>query len=413
MNDHERPHSAISSWSGFIYQGKVALYHALKLIVENKYSCTFEIQLDSTDDFAIYVNNIAVSAHQVKAKSSSHRSEYKEALSKSSILEHDRTALTKRYFHTTIDINDSTDYKDKNGVTVKFYKYDDLPYCPLTTIEEKSKELLKIFLTAQAITHSNQIIEHNYSLLSEHISKKVIYIHAINQNHGKPIRDAAYENRISCQSLLDIAKNIAIETDSEYSVTKLRNTFSSALEIHIIGNLDQYNEQEINRLRVTFEHLYDLDNIQIEKLCNLIQPAEALPVLPHRDIEAYTDLICDFIIDPTLSGIPHYINENNDFYLPTAIDLPNSKRAKTFETLLIKAIQNNNKLPTLLYEYKNLIAAQCDKSIEVSILPTTIATLPTDDPNLVKANNTDHNIVRKLQVNIISKTEAEKELHVK
>jgi len=37
------PHSAISTWSGFVYQGKVALYHCLKLI--NEGDSKFQLQL--------------------------------------------------------------------------------------------------------------------------------------------------------------------------------------------------------------------------------------------------------------------------------------------------------------------------------------------------------------------------------
>ncbi|POB32564.1 hypothetical protein CRX65_16345, partial [Klebsiella pneumoniae] len=52
------PGSAISSWGGFVYQGKVALYHCLKLLIEKSFQQRiiddFELQLDSTDDFAIY-----------------------------------------------------------------------------------------------------------------------------------------------------------------------------------------------------------------------------------------------------------------------------------------------------------------------------------------------------------------------
>lgn len=413
MKESSSPHSAISSWSGFIYQGKIALYHALKLIVSKKHNENFEVQLDSTDDFAIYVDKDAVSAHQVKAKSSNYRSEYEEALIKSAIIEHDRTSLTKRYFHTSSLVDDFTDYQDSNGIVVKFYKYDDSSFCPLSSIEEKSKNLLKELLDTKAIAYSNQIIDHNYALLSESISKKVIYIHALNQNHGKPIRQAAYENRIHCQNILTIATNIAIENDNEYAAVKLRSTFSSILDLYIIENIEHYSDLEAKRLRATFEHLYSLENFQLEKLCHLIQPSESLPVIPHKDVEAYADLICEFIIDPSLSGIPHYINSDNKFYVPTAIDLPNPKRAKTFQTRLMMAIEQNNKLPTLLFEYNNLIAAQCENIIEISTLPSTIGSLPEDDPDLITPPNTDNNIIRKLQVKILSKVEAERELHAK
>lgn len=85
----EYPASAITTWSGFVYQGKIALYHCLKMIYQGDVG--FELQLDSSDDFAIYKNGALISAHQVKAKIGKYRSEYIEALEKSSVIEFDRT----------------------------------------------------------------------------------------------------------------------------------------------------------------------------------------------------------------------------------------------------------------------------------------------------------------------------------
>ncbi|WP_034689047.1 hypothetical protein [Acinetobacter sp. 263903-1] len=52
----ELPDSAISSWGGFVYQGKIALFHSIKLLMdgsfEGKEVKKFALQLDSTDDFA-------------------------------------------------------------------------------------------------------------------------------------------------------------------------------------------------------------------------------------------------------------------------------------------------------------------------------------------------------------------------
>jgi hypothetical protein len=47
------PHTAITTWSGFIYQGKVAIYHVLQLIVNMKDGDELVLQLDSLDDFSI------------------------------------------------------------------------------------------------------------------------------------------------------------------------------------------------------------------------------------------------------------------------------------------------------------------------------------------------------------------------
>ena len=66
------PESAISSWGGFVYQGKVALYHCLKLLTAKSFQQriidNFELQLDSTDDFAIYCDGKVISTHQGKVR---------------------------------------------------------------------------------------------------------------------------------------------------------------------------------------------------------------------------------------------------------------------------------------------------------------------------------------------------------
>ena len=76
-------HSAADTWSGFIYQGKIALYHVLTLMLNEANVDDLELQLDSLEDFAIVRNdgtNISpVSLHQVKAMKSHLYSSYQEA----------------------------------------------------------------------------------------------------------------------------------------------------------------------------------------------------------------------------------------------------------------------------------------------------------------------------------------------
>src|SRR3989339_1311712 len=93
--DDNYPATAVSTWSGYVYQGKIALYHCLKLI--NQGDAEFELQLDSSDDFAIYKNAALTSAHQVKAKIGKYRNGYAEALEKSSAIEFDRIKGISRY----------------------------------------------------------------------------------------------------------------------------------------------------------------------------------------------------------------------------------------------------------------------------------------------------------------------------
>ncbi len=97
------PASAISSWSGFVYQEKIALYHSLKLIYDG--DLDFELQLDSSDDFAIYKNGKLHTAHQVKAKISQYRSGYTTALEQSTLIEHDKIKGTTRCFHVSVPLD--------------------------------------------------------------------------------------------------------------------------------------------------------------------------------------------------------------------------------------------------------------------------------------------------------------------
>lgn len=69
----KKEHSAIPSWSGYIYQGKVATYHVLRTAheklqtdVDTKFD-NYELEIEWQEDFAIKVNGSYDSIHQVKA----------------------------------------------------------------------------------------------------------------------------------------------------------------------------------------------------------------------------------------------------------------------------------------------------------------------------------------------------------
>ncbi|PSU46612.1 hypothetical protein C9J12_18045 [Photobacterium frigidiphilum] len=134
--------SATSTWSGFVYQGKVGLYHSLKLLEQDN-SLKYSLQLDSLEDFSIINNDFAISIHQVKAKLSKYRTSYLDAFKKVS----DKSLLnivnqdTERFLHVTADIDDDDDYEDgKNKVCV--YEYGDNKYCKLSEIDGKIKETI-------------------------------------------------------------------------------------------------------------------------------------------------------------------------------------------------------------------------------------------------------------------------------
>ncbi len=79
-------HDATPSWSGYNYQGKVAIHYALCHIIDKlgrDPAHTFQgdcIVLENHEDFELFVNGVLVSFHQVKAYAEQNFGSYDEAL---------------------------------------------------------------------------------------------------------------------------------------------------------------------------------------------------------------------------------------------------------------------------------------------------------------------------------------------
>lgn len=104
---------ASPSWSGFNYQGKVALYHALYLINEKLIDSDFPnytLMLESTEDFEIVHSGTPVSFHQVKAYDSSSFSKYSDALLEIT-LELYKNKGVEGKIHTWKEINSKPGFK--------------------------------------------------------------------------------------------------------------------------------------------------------------------------------------------------------------------------------------------------------------------------------------------------------------
>ncbi|WP_460096215.1 ABC-three component system protein [Pseudomonas sp. S3_C01] len=99
---------ASPSWSGFNYQGKVALHYALTLINAQPLGYDFsttDLMLEANEDFEIIVNGSSVSYHQVKAYNSSTFEDYSDALFGLTIELYKKNDV-KGFIHTWKKIND-------------------------------------------------------------------------------------------------------------------------------------------------------------------------------------------------------------------------------------------------------------------------------------------------------------------
>ncbi|RJL50662.1 ABC-three component system protein [Pectobacterium carotovorum] len=406
-NDENKnyPATAVSTWSGYVYQGKIALYHCLKLI--NQGDMDFELQLDSSDDFAIYKNGSLTSAHQVKAKIGEYRSGYAEALEKSSTIEFDRTKGISRYFHVSVKLDDTDDYTGVNGELVQFYSYGSNKYCGLGEIEGLTKELIKQVCTRKSITYSQDLLNYNYCLLSEKISSRAVEIHRLVQNDRVKANKAAYENRMTAQSLLDDILTKNPYNSTEYYSVDLKAKLCNHLEDRLDQALPGMSDEIYDRARRLFEHIRITDASELKALCQLMKPSERFSSIQKADIRRYSGLIEAINTEPVLKQFPHYLDDEKRFYLPTALDLPLLEDREGCISDLLGEMESNEDLLKLLFEYNHLIAC---RSIESFIINTKY-TQPDNLNDQEVKDRIDSNITKSFILSIMTKEDVEARLN--
>ena len=125
------------------------------------------------------------------------------------------------------------------------------------------------------------------------------------------------------------------------------------------------------------------------------------------DISRYSTLIQKIFIEPNFSGIPHYADKHNNFYLPTAISLNNEEESLDCISQIEQETKDNKELLFLLFEYGNLIAAHSPSSFFIESKITDLDDLNDLDFNVEQKNN----ITKELNINIITIEDVEEKLN--
>ncbi|EDN4766447.1 hypothetical protein BVY88_000023 [Salmonella enterica subsp. enterica serovar Javiana] len=404
------PGSAISSWGGFVYQGKVALYHCLKLLTAKSFQQriidNFELQLDSTDDFAIYCDGKVISTHQVKAKLSQYRSEYVKAIYKAACIATDCDENTIRYFHVAKELDNFENYTSNDGKIVEFYNYGDNKYCLLSKINELIDEQIELFLDTHNFIKTKNLIIEKSTLLSELITNKVIVIHNLVHN-GQKQDYAAYHNRIASSIFWELLTSPPLNrTDEIYQALLTKEKITTVIESEFYNDLDHFNEKQIESISNVFRFIYSLNDSSAIQMHTSLQPHRENNVINKDDIRDYFDVISAISHIPKLLGLPHYSKKINK-YLPTALEIRDGRRRNTsFQEDLKKHIRDNATLASLLYEYNNIIAYKVSDDTIISATSEKITKI-----NDSKENN--NHIVREFNLRVISTDKAEAELNAK
>lgn len=358
--------TAISSWSGFVYQGKVSIFHVLKNIDYTNYS----LQLDSLDDFAILNEcNGIESMHQVKAKKSTAFSQYKEAFEK---LQNGGSIVncTKLFFHLTTTITSKTITSIETDYhPIKIYKYSSDYYCEVDKIDDKIEDIIIQLLKDKYYTNDNSKHTKDYArkvriYLDNLVVKKLFEIHRIIHEGKLPETIAAYDRRIKFSEFIEILSDDLNQKDlgDDYYLYQIKNDICRYYQEYCIENEPMNDElTRMNDFMLFFESLQKKDLIKFIK-----------NIMPHRTFKfeslsdykdnspQQTEIKDVFIyILHQIEKKPLYLNrcllqwkKDNKLFSPTCI-IGNPRNTEKICDQII-----NNALSTdldLLFENQNLI----------------------------------------------------------
>lgn len=368
--DPEKIDSAADSWSGFIYQGKVALYHVLRLLMEEPQSVNYHLQLDSLEDFAIVDEDISpISLHQVKALGSHLYSSYEAAFIK---LE-ERLAMypcTGAYFHLAIENEKSKAQIKAIHGTIDIYQYKEGDtFCSLNSIDQRIEDLISSYYVVHNLNHFNNqnYIQIVRNCLEDIIVSQIIAIHACNhRRNGLRLNEAAYYFTIPFDKFV-ILLNADLNTkiaDEEYYLNitkKLINKYYSEFALELQEELSDEGVVLTEAQRIKLDsHLLDINALDKTELISFIQN-----LLPHREFKLKTlfdfkdknisqdefknaFLKCLFeLIEPTFNikkGLMWSCISSKK-YTATAIYTPQNDIKKVCKKIYENIIENNFEIP--------------------------------------------------------------------
>lgn len=283
------PDTAIPSWSGFIYQGKVAVYYILQLLCDDK-NCNYAVQLDSLEDFTILKNeNETVSLHQVKAKARGTFSSYADSSGKSAFEKLKEHAQSRRcstaYFHLAHSITDkSISDIETDFSPIKIYQYSDgRCECAPDQIDSKIEDRIKQYFIKHypSVQHgwrtSSDYLEKTRIYLCEIIQEKVLNIHARGQQAPGTMGAVASREKILFSTLSTILNDDLNQTGKQdrYYLYRIRQDLRIHYEEFTKGLVSEPDiMKKITSYMVTIQNLDDYDIVKF------IQH-----IMPHRDVK--------------------------------------------------------------------------------------------------------------------------------
>jgi len=411
--------TAISSWSGFVYQGKVAIYHTLKEISNKNYT----LQLDSLDDFAILDDNgRIISLHQVKAKKSKNFSAYKEAFGQlqdgGNIID-----CSNLFFHLAQRIADKTiDVIESDFNPVKVYLYDTIPYCEVNQIDDKIESLIIGLMSSyheddpSKATQEYAVKVRRY--LDEIVVKKLLEIHRIIHLNLQSETRAAFQQRIPFSDFIEILQKDfnQEELGDNYYYYLLINDMGRYYQSFCQDNERYLNKEDLNRLNFVMMKFQDLDKKDIVDFIRNIMPHRTFKfetIVDYKDntplkeeIEgAFLKIIQDIKNTPNITEkmILQWI-VGDKVYSPTTIDKGASKTEEICRNIVRNALDTDL---NVLFESNSLITTDIEESAIAS--PNIIEKIGIEGEEVEQRK---HHIMKWREVSLVTLATAKENINV-
>lgn len=393
-SDEKYPSTAITSWSGFIYQGKVALLCCLRQIYKKFDNVkNYSLQLDSIDDFAILDDQNCISMHQVKAWKSNQFSSYRPEIKKQNIKAGEYPSANI-FFHVTQELENIPSDFAKKFPRIIFYLYEsNKNFCKLNNIDSLIEaEINNIFSeNYQDSTHKTipDYVARCREVLENIIVDKILTIHhKIHKSEQSNQAEIAYNENISFNAFIKVfEKELTNDLlNEDFFFMSLKKYTGIYFKEFCDGCINENNSDNDN-LKKLNKYVSEINILNKKPFKKFI-----CSILPHRKaafstlkefhdnsfngedlklglFEIMRSLINANIDDKGKYPSMFYWNKENQNYYPTAIHAGQRSKNQYCESIINASLNDDL---DFLYEEGNLVTVSmdCESIYDVAIGPS-------------------------------------------
>ncbi|PNI06354.1 hypothetical protein C1N32_04995 [Vibrio diazotrophicus] len=356
--------SAIPAWSGFVYQGKVALYHAIRLLAQGDSEAHY-LNVEHLDDFVIHdCNGNVLSLHQVKAMKSDKRYSYNPALQQASKVSERCNESTIRWFHVSVGLDDFSDRAANvaNGEhLVQFYQYhDDRCYVETNSIDTKLNEIVEQYLGAYGLPSTELLIAHKLAKLHVLLAGRVNLAHYRNQHESMNKFKAAESIPIYFSEIECCLHSEVIHSDDHAAILfEFRRTLLDRTD-QILDSLQEGESIDLNGICKCRFAVANMDIPALTRLYYSKKPNQkeiTLAGFSNDTVDHYLRIILCIMGVKTPKDLPHYFKSGLGSFLPTAMkfDFLNKKLDVKQIQENVDGLRGNLDVQDVLYDYDNLV----------------------------------------------------------